>query len=162
MAAPAAWAHGSEQWLDLPSDTGRVLVQDLDLTRAVAIGRIPNPLVGIAIKAEAGDIKRATMTEEEVKEYHDLVCSVVSQAVKEWRPAKGQKGKATKDPLPTPEDVNDIPSLDRDRIFSLATHTMPADVLQGVMSLMGLERFRSGAAGADDAPGGGDDGEGTE
>jgi hypothetical protein len=166
MAATAAktdalskWSHQREQVIDLPSGAGKGVVQAVDLTEWVALGRIVNPLAVVAMKAEGGELNRGEMSPEEVAEWFELVCFVVAGALKEFRP---KRANVVKGPL-DPEWVQDnMPPIDRDRIFTAATHIITADVMQGVMSVLGLSSFRGGEPGTESPNGGPGDGKGTE
>lgn len=158
-AGLAKWSHEREQVIDLPSGAGKAVVQALDLTEAVALGRIVNPLAAVAMKAEGGELNRGEMSPEEVSEWFELVCNVVALALKEFCP---KRATAVKGPL-DPEWVRDnMPPIDRDRIFTAATHIITADVMQGVMSVLGLSSFRGGEPSEQPTNGSPGDGKGSE
>ena len=150
------WAHARTQIIDLPSGAGRASVEALDLTEAVALGRIPNPLRGIALKADSGELNKAEFGEEDAKAWLELQAMVVASSVRDFRPKKGSK---TSETLEVEWVKTKMPPSDRERIFYTATHVVTADTLRGLMS---LGPFRGGSPGADASEGGDGDGESAE
>ena len=150
------WAHARTQIIDLPSGAGRASVEALDLTEAVALGRIPNPLRGIALKADSGELNKAEFGEEDAKAWLELQAMVVAASVRDFRPKKGNK---TSEPLDVEWVKTKMPPSDRERIFWTATHIITADTLRG---LMDLGNFRSGGSGDGASDGSNGDGESAE
>lgn len=156
-AALKRWAHAREQTIDLPSGSGRATVRLLTIPEAVALGRIPNPLVGIAIKAESGELDRE-LTPEEVAEWHDLQSVVVASQVLRFSPSRGN---GIKGPLDVEWVKWEMPPQDRERLFAAITHIIPQSLFRGIVaaSLGEGASFRGRSRRAPVPAGGGDDGE---
>lgn len=136
------WAHAGIIPIDLPSygDAPAYTVQYelTDLTGFVAAGRIPNPLLPLALRIEAGEVAEDKLTAEEVADYLELQCIVIAGSLRD------PDLSGLDDPV---EWVKaHVPPLHRRKIWEVAMHM---DLPEAVKSLLEVARFRDGAPSRD-------------
>lgn len=155
-AALKRWAHPRTQTIDLPSGVGKATVRLITIPEAITLGKIPNPLVGIAIRAESGGLDK-DLSEDDVKAFLDLQASVVAQQLERFSP---KKGNGLTGPLEAEWVKFEMPPRDREHLFAVITHILPAQLLNGILanSLMDGAPFRGGSGGTPDVGGDGGDG----
>jgi len=146
------WAH-AHQVKDVPITGGKADVERLDMASAIKHDRIPNPLIGIAIKAEQGFDPAESSTDDarrQVVELLELKCEVLSKQITEIRWEDG-----TKDTEFTPEDIEQMLPEDRDYLFAIVTHIVTRDPQRDMLvSLMDAAPFRQRDNGTQPSGGG--------
>lgn len=143
------WSHARTQTIELPSGSGHATVRLLTIGEAIYHDRIPNPLIGIALKAESGDLQDPTP--EDAKQFLDLQCSIVASQLEKFKPKKGQ---GVSGPLDADWVRDEMPPRDREQLFAAITHIVPQKLIEGLLaaSLSDLRPFRGGQGGADVPP----------
>jgi hypothetical protein len=128
-------ALGKPQPITLPSGI-EVKIKVPDLAEMLRAGEVPNELIKVAAEAR-DDIAPGGFDMEKVKEATDFMRFLVAATVAE--------------PDITPEDVPDLPVLDRDMILEFALRQRDTDAvghqLYGLEKLDSWVRFRRRGAG---------------
>lgn len=136
----ADWKHHAVTKIPLASGAGEVWCRGAYLAELIRVGRIPNPLMEMAIRAEYQGLDPATLSAEEVQAYEDLKDAVVAACVTE--------------PTLEPADVRDLPGEDREQLWRAALH--------GAEVATWLASFRDGRSGDGAASDGTGDGQAPE
>lgn len=149
------WAHAGIVDIELPpvgsAPAYTVSFELTDLTGFIAAGRIPNPLLPLALRIEQEGVAEDSLTAEEIADYLELQCIVIAANLRD--PALS----GLDDPVGWVKAH--VPPLHRRKIWEVSMHM---DLPEAVKGLLELARFRDGAAGGD-VPGRGDaNGQGAE
>lgn len=149
------WAHARKA--DVKLSFGTAKIERLSMDEAIYYDHLPNPLRGIAIKAEEG-FALSDIGEDGMKEFFDLKVFTVARQTKEITFEDGENTRKI-----TEEDVKQWTSPDRDRAFAAITHIITRDAMRDVAAaLLDAAPFRSGEDGAEPADGGDGDGKAAE
>lgn len=132
--ALAEWKHAAVQEVHLQSGAGTVKQRPGTLAQAIRGGRVPNPLLGIAVKVEYEGVEPAKLDPQELADY---------EAFRDWYIAE-----TVIEPAITPEDVADLPSGDREQLWLNAIHMFDARLSEILRSLAEARSFRDGPRGA--------------
>ncbi len=136
------WKHAAITEVKLSSGAGTIRQRPGTLPQAIRGGRVPNPLVPVAMKIEYEGVDPKKLTPEEAADF---------EAFKDWYVAE-----TVVEPVITAEDVAGLPPGDREQLWLNALHVFDIEKLgKLVASIAELEPFREGA-GRDTSPADGD------
>lgn len=133
-ATLAEWKHAAIQEVRLQSGAGTVKQRPGTLAQAIRGGRVPNPLLGLAMRVEYEGLDPKALTPEEAAEF---------ETFKDWYIAE-----TVIEPAITPEDVAELPAGDREQLWLNALHMFDARLTAVLEGLEGLRSFRDGTRGA--------------
>lgn len=149
------WAHAGIIDIELPpvgtSPAYTVSYELTDLTSFIAAGRIPNPLLALALRIEQEGIAEDSLTADEIADYLELQCIVIA--------AQLRNPDLSGEPDPAGWVKAHVPPMHRRKLWEVSMHM---DLPAAVKGLLELARFREGAAGGDVPGGGGTNGQGAE
>lgn len=124
------WKHAAVQEVHLQSGAGVVKQRPGTLWQAIKGGRIPNPLLPLAVKVEYEGLDPKTLDAEELAAFEDFKSWYIAETVIE--------------PKITPEDVAELPSGDREQLWLNALHLFDNRLAEALTSLAEYRPFRDG------------------
>lgn len=145
-----AWKHAAVREVELQSGAGIVRQRPGTLAQAIRGGRVPNPLLELAVRVEYRG-----MTDEEV-------AGLSAEQAAAWEEFKNWYiAETLVEPQVTPEDVAELPVGDREQLWRSAWHMFDA-IGDAVRSLAEYQSFRERARGAEASGDGARDGQAAE
>ncbi len=149
------WAHSGVITITLPAAGDQpsytVDFKIPDLSAFIAAGKIPNPLLGLALRIEQEGVAEDALTAEEVKDYFELQCIIVARNL-----VRPNLVEEMGEPAAIEWVRSTMPPLHRRKIWEAAMHL---DISEAVKGLLELARFRDEPSSAELPDGGAANGE---